>query len=74
MRLYDPDEGEILIDGQNIKEFDLTWLRSKIGYVGQEPVLFAATIRENLLYANPTASEEDMKTALRQAEVYDFVY
>ena len=57
MRLYDPDEGEVFIDGHDIREFDLGWLRSRIGYVGQEPVLFAATIRENLLYANPEATE-----------------
>ena len=57
MRLYDPDEGEVLLDGHNLRELDLGWLRSRIGYVGQEPVLFAATIRENLLYSNPTATE-----------------
>lgn len=53
MRVYDPDEGEILIDGHNLREIDVIWLRSQIGYVGQEPVLFAGTIRENLLFANP---------------------
>jgi ATP-binding cassette, subfamily B (MDR/TAP), member 1 len=53
LRFYDPDEGEILIDGRNLREYDLSWLRKEIGYVGQEPVLFATSIRENLLYANP---------------------
>ena len=74
MRFYDPEEGQIFIDGCDVRDFDLQWLRSKIGYVGQEPVLFAATIRENLLYANPSASEEDIKEVLRQAEIYDFIY
>jgi ATP-binding cassette, subfamily B (MDR/TAP), member 1 len=74
LRFYDPDEGEILIDGRNLREYDLSWLRKEIGYVGQEPVLFATSIRENLLYANPEATEDDMKDALRQAEVYDFIF
>jgi ATP-binding cassette subfamily B (MDR/TAP) protein 1 len=45
MRFYDPDEGRITIDGNDLKELDLIWLKEKIGYVGQEPVLFATTIR-----------------------------
>jgi ATP-binding cassette, subfamily B (MDR/TAP), member 1 len=48
MRFYDPDEGAILLDGVDLRELDLVWLRNQIGYVGQEPVLFATTIRENL--------------------------
>jgi ATP-binding cassette, subfamily B (MDR/TAP), member 1 len=74
MRFYDPDEGEILIDGHDLREFNLLWLRRQIGYVGQEPVLFAATIRQNLLCASPEASEEDIKDALKQAEAFDFIY
>ena len=50
MRFYDPDEGRILLDGVDLREINLTWLRNQIGYVGQEPVLFATTIKENLLY------------------------
>lgn len=50
MRFYDPDQGAIYLDGVNLKELDLGWLRSKIGYVGQEPVLFAMSIKENLLF------------------------
>jgi ATP-binding cassette, subfamily B (MDR/TAP), member 1 len=45
MRFYDPDEGKITLDGTDIRELDLVWLKEKIGYVGQEPVLFATTIR-----------------------------
>lgn len=45
MRFYDPNEGRILLDGVDLRELDLAWLRSKIGYVGQEPVLFASSIR-----------------------------
>ena len=60
-RFYDPIDGTIFLDGLDIKELNLQSLRKKIGYVGQEPVLFSGTIRENLLYA------------LVQAKAYDFV-
>ena len=52
MRFYDPDEGKISLDGVDLKDLNLNWLRKQIGYVGQEPVLFATTIRENLLLGN----------------------
>jgi ATP-binding cassette subfamily B (MDR/TAP) protein 1 len=74
LRFYDPDEGRILLDGTDLRALDLRWLRSQIGYVGQEPVLFAATLRENLLLGRPDASPEQIDDALRQAEAYDFVY
>ena len=45
LRLYDPDEGTVTLDGHNIRELDLEWYRNLIGYVGQEPVLFSGTIR-----------------------------
>lgn len=45
MRFYDPSSGRVLLDGNDVREIDLVWLRSKIGYVGQEPVLFATSIR-----------------------------
>jgi len=50
MRFYDPDQGVVTLDGIDLKDIDLNWLRTQIGYVGQEPVLFATTIKENLLY------------------------
>ena len=73
LRYYDPDEGRITFDGIDLKEIDLHWLRSVIGYVGQEPVLFATSIRQNLLYAKEDATEEEIITALKNAEAYDFV-
>lgn len=48
LRFYDPDEGEILLDGVNIKKYNIRWLRGQFGYVGQEPVLFSGTVAENI--------------------------
>lgn len=73
MRFYDPDEGRITLDGYDLRLLNLVWLRQQIGYVGQEPVLFATSIRENLLFGNENATEEDIKQALKMAEAYDFV-
>ncbi len=53
LRLYEPDQGRILIDGVDIRKIDLKWLRSQIAYIQQEPPLFNATIKENLLFGNP---------------------
>lgn len=73
MRFYDPDEGTITIDGHDLKTIDLIWLREVIGYVGQEPVLFDTTIRENLLFANDKATQEQLESALKKAEALEFV-
>lgn len=51
----------------------MVWLRETIGYVGQEPVLFAVSIKENLLFAKIDATDEEIYQALRKAEAYDFV-
>jgi len=72
-RFYDVDSGSIEIDGKNIKEYNLSWLRQNIGYVGQEPVLFSRSIKENLLMAKPNATEPEMWDALRQANAEEFV-
>jgi ATP-binding cassette subfamily B (MDR/TAP) protein 1 len=74
MRFYDPDEGRITLDGHDLRTLELKWLRENIGYVGQEPVLFAASIRENLLFGKEDASEAELIGALRRAEAYDFVF
>jgi len=73
MRFYDPDEGSITLDGVNLKDLDLYWLRGQIGYVGQEPVLFATTIKENLLYGKEDATDEEIESALKQAEAMNFI-
>lgn len=64
-RFYDPTDGEIIIDGKNLKERSLLWLHSSIGYVLQTPHLFSGTIRENLSMGKPNATDEEIKRALR---------
>ena len=56
MRFYDPDEGSVLVDGVDVKDLNLEWLRNKIGFITQEPVLFAGTIRENLMLSKSDAT------------------
>jgi ATP-binding cassette subfamily B (MDR/TAP) protein 1 len=73
MRFYDPDSGRITLDGTDLKLLSLDWLRAQIGYVGQEPTLFAGTIKENLTLSRPHAAEDEITAALRKAEAFDFV-
>ena len=64
-RFFEPVEGEVLIDGRNAKERSQLWLHSNIGYVLQTPHLFSGTVRENLKYGNPDASDEEIMQAIR---------
>ena len=73
LRLHDVCDGEILIDNQNISNFSLFDLRRQIGIVPQDVILFAASIRENLLYANRDASEADIISAAKKANAHDFI-
>lgn len=68
-RLFDPDEGEILIDGKNIKMWDLKQLRDLIGYVPQETFLFSTTIKENIAFGTENSSMEDVEKAAEIAQV-----
>jgi ATP-binding cassette subfamily B protein len=72
-RLYDPTEGEVSIDGLNVRDVKMQTLRNQIAYVTQESFLFHATIRENLMFAKADASQEELDDACRQAYIYDFV-
>lgn len=72
-RLFDVTSGQIKIDGTNIKEYDLASLRLNIGVVTQETYLFNGTIRENLLIANPEATDEDLILALEKANLTNFL-
>lgn len=64
-RFYEPTEGRVLIDGRDARERSQLWLHAAIGYVLQTPHLFSGTVRENLLYGNPAATEEQIWAALR---------
>ncbi|MBP0986889.1 MAG: ABC transporter ATP-binding protein, partial [Oscillospiraceae bacterium] len=72
-RLYDVIDGSVLFDGEDVRRLDLGFLRENIGIVSQETYLFNGTIRENLLYAKPDATEAELIEACRQANIYDFV-
>lgn len=72
-RLYDIDGGEIVIDGQNIAHVTQASLREQIALVPQEPILFHRTLRENIAYAKPDASLEEVVEAARKAHAHDFV-
>lgn len=76
LRFYSPTSGRILIGGNNILEMNVKQLRRKIGYVGQEPVLFSGTIAENIAYGRPAATRSEISTAAKQANcqfISDFV-
>lgn len=72
-RLYDVEGGSVLFDGVDVRKLDLTFLRRNIGIVSQETYLFNASIRENLLYAKPDATEDELIEACKKANIWDFV-
>lgn len=72
-RLYDAAQGQVLVDGVDVKEYATEVLRREIGVVPQKAVLFQGTIRENLLWGNPNASEDDLWQALRVAQAEEVV-
>ncbi|SFF02038.1 ABC transporter ATP-binding protein [Flavobacterium xueshanense] len=73
LRFYNIDEGEILVDGKNIYDFDLENLRGNMSIVPQDVILFGGTIRENIAYGKPNATEEEIVTASKQANAYNFI-
>ncbi|CAL5374514.1 unnamed protein product [Camellia sinensis] len=72
-RFYEPLSGRILLDGTDIRELDLQWLRQQIGLVNQEPALFATTIRENILYGKDDATLEEITRAAKLSEAITFI-
>jgi ABC transporter fused permease/ATP-binding protein len=73
LRFYNIDEGEILIDGKNIYDYDLENLRGNMSIVPQDVILFGGTIRENIAYGKPNATEEEILIAAKQANAYNFI-
>jgi ABC transporter fused permease/ATP-binding protein len=73
LRFYNIDSGEILVDGKNIYDYDLENLRGNMSIVPQDVILFGGTIRENIAYGKPNATEEEILTASKQANAYNFI-
>ncbi len=73
MRLYEPQSGQILIDGQDISTVTQKSLRNAIAVVFQDPALFSGTIKENISYANPRAGQKDIEAAARAANAHEFI-
>jgi ATP-binding cassette, subfamily B, bacterial len=73
LRFYDPRSGRVLIDGQDARTLSYPSLRRAIGYVSQEVFLFSGTVRENIAYGRPDATDDQVEEAARLAEVHDFV-
>lgn len=72
-RLYDADEGQVLVDGVDVKEYSLENLRQGVGMVLQKNVLFSGTIQENLLWGDENAEDEEVRAAAQAAQAHDFV-
>ncbi|XP_051842179.1 bile salt export pump isoform X1 [Antechinus flavipes] len=72
-RFYDPSEGMVTLDGHDIRSLNIQWLRSHIGIVEQEPVLFSTTIAENIRYGREDATMEDIIKAAKEANIYNFI-
>ncbi|XP_039953591.1 multidrug resistance protein homolog 49 isoform X1 [Bactrocera tryoni] len=72
-RFYDAPSGCVRLDGRDLRELNVGWLRSQIGVVGQEPVLFATTIRENIRQGKTTATQEEIEQAARMANCHEFI-
>jgi ABC-type multidrug transport system fused ATPase/permease subunit len=73
LRFYDITGGELLIDGVNIKKLDLHTFRKQFGIVLQESLLFSVSIRENIRYSRPTATDQEIEDAAKVAEIHDFI-
>lgn len=72
-RFYDPQAGDVLIDGINIKSLRLDWIRGKIGLVSQEPLLFMTSIKDNITYGKEDATIEEIKRAAELANAANFI-
>jgi ATP-binding cassette subfamily B protein len=72
-RFYDVTDGQILIDGVDVRDYDVKWLRRQIGMVLQEPYLFHGTIADNIRYGNPEATEKQVIAAAKAANAHDFI-
>jgi len=72
-RLYDPSEGEVLVDGADLRSVDVVSLRSQVAFVADDSFLFSASVADNIAYARPEASREEIEVAARRAQADDFI-
>lgn len=72
-RFYDPDQGKVIMGGMDLRAIDVKWLRRQIALVGQEPALFAGSLRENIAFGNPNASWAEIEDAAREAYINKFI-
>ena len=72
-RFYDPESGEVLVDGVNVKDYDLTHLRHKIGFVLQKSELFSDSVKNNIRWGRPEATDDEVKRAAAVAQAADFI-
>src|SRR5581483_5199856 len=72
-RFYDVQEGSVSIDGVDVRDVTLTSLRREIGVIAQDPFLFSATVRENIAFGRPDATDEDVERAARLAQAHEFI-
>ncbi|XP_061393524.1 multidrug resistance protein homolog 65 [Musca vetustissima] len=72
-RFYDPIFGKVLLHNEDIRKYNVNWLRSQMAVVGQEPVLFYGTIEENIRYGKPDATQKDIEDAARAGGAHDFI-
>ena len=73
LRFYDPSKGSILIDGNETKSFSLTELRKQIAIVPQDVILFAGSIKDNILYGKPNATDQEIENASKKANAFEFI-
>jgi len=73
LRLYDPSDGVIRLDGHDLRSVDASWLRTQIGTVAQEPILFSTAVAANIRYGRPEATDPEVEAAARAANAHDFI-
>jgi ATP-binding cassette subfamily B protein len=73
LRLYDPAEGAIMLDGKDLRELSPEWLRQNVGVVAQEPLLFSCSVAENIRYGRTDATDEEVIAAAKMANAHEFV-
>jgi ATP-binding cassette subfamily B protein len=72
-RFYDPTSGAVIVDGHDVRDVTLSSLRRQVGFVMQDSVLFSGTVRENIAYGRPDASDSDVESAARAAQAHEFI-